>query len=140
MKTGNATAAHDVNMHQMRFTVLLALSAAGLITAQEQKHFITAPLNGGRQVRMTADEIERMGQYPSPVHLKGRVEIQTPACLPVGKNKKLVCDGVMILRADKATYYEDSGQIEAQGSVTVVPLYHEPAKTVRRAGTGGEAN
>jgi hypothetical protein len=118
-------------MHQMRFTVLVALLATGLVTGQEQKHFITAPLSGGRMVRMSANDIERMGEYPSPIHLKGGVEIQTPACLPIGKNRKLVCDGVMILRADEATYHEDSGQIEAQGSVTVVPLYHEPSKGVR---------
>src|SRR5579863_1712746 len=115
----------------MRFTVLIALLAAALVTGQERKQVTTAPLNGGRQVRMTADEISRMGEYPSAIHLKGGVEIKTPACLPVGKNGKLICDGVMILRADEATYHEDSGQIEAQGSVTVVPLYREPAKKVR---------
>jgi len=115
----------------MKFTVLIALLAAALVTGQEQKQFTTAPLNGGREVRMTANEIARIGEYPSAIHLKGGVEIRTPACLPVGKNGKLICDGVMILRADEATYHEDSGQIEAQGSVTVVPLYHEPVKKVR---------
>jgi hypothetical protein len=115
----------------MRFTVLIGLLATALVTGQEQKQLTTAPLNGGREVRMTADEIARMGEYPSAIHLKGGVEIKTPACLPVGKNRELICDGVMILRADEATYHEDSGQIEAQGTVTVVPLYHEPAKKVR---------
>jgi len=111
----------------MKLTVLVALLATGLVTAQEQKHLTTAPLSGGREVRMSANDIARTGEYPALIHLKGAVEIRTPACLPVGKNRSLVCDGVMILRADEATFHEDSGQIEAQGAVTVVPLFHEQA-------------
>ena len=87
---------------------------------------IVAPVNGApRPASLSANEIERGGHYPSIVHLKGAVEIKSPVCLSVGKPGKPICDGSMILRADEATYHEDTGQIEAAGSVTVTPLRHE---------------
>jgi hypothetical protein len=85
---------------------------------------VTVAANGERPTTMTAFEIERIGQYPSAVHLKGAVEIKSPVCFRVGKRGELVCDGEMILRADEATFHEDSGQIEARGAVTVIPLRH----------------
>jgi hypothetical protein len=30
----------------------------------------------------------------------------------------------MILRAEEATFHEDTGRIEAHGAVTVIPLQH----------------
>ena len=110
----------------MRLTILASLIFAGFAIGQGRKHFMTAPMSGGRNVMMTANNITRLGQYPAGIQLSGEVEIKTPACLPLGKEGKLMCDGAMIVRSDEATYHEESGQIEAKGSVTIVPLYHEP--------------
>jgi lipopolysaccharide assembly outer membrane protein LptD (OstA) len=60
--------------------------------------------------------IEREGDYPAVIHLKGRVEIKTPVCTKEGV---LHCDGYVVLRADQADLQEDSGQIEARGNVRV---------------------
>jgi len=98
------------------------------LIGQEQKHLIAVPLNGGRAASLTALNIERGGQYPSAIHLKGAVEIKMPVCLPIGRHGRMTCDGSMILRSDEATYHEDSGEIEARGAVTVVPLRHEMAR------------
>ena len=85
---------------------------------------MTVAVSGGRPTTLTAFEIERVGHYPSAVHLKGAVEIKSPVCFRVGKRGELVCDGEMIVQADEATFHEDSGQIEARGAVTVIPLRH----------------
>ena len=87
---------------------------------------MTVAANGEWPTTLTAFEIERVGQYPSAVHLKGAVEIKSPVCFRVGKRSELQCDGEMILKADEATFHEDSGQIEARGAVTVVPRRHAP--------------
>ena len=89
----------------------------------ELKHILVAPKNGGRTVSLAALSIERGGSYPSVIHLLGNVEIKTPVCIPVGP--KSVCDGEMILRADRAEFHEDSGKIDAHGDVTVTPLRHK---------------
>ena len=87
---------------------------------------MTTAINAEWPTTLTAFEIERVGQYPSAVHLKGAVEIKSRVCFRVGKRGELVCDGEMILQADEATFHEDTGQIEARGAVTVVPLRHAP--------------
>src|SRR4051794_11271099 len=115
----------------MRRTLLVSLAFAGLAPGQAQMHLTSAPLSGGRQVTMAADEITRTGDYPSTVHLKGAVEIRTPVCLSATENSKPLCDGQTIVRSDEATFHEDTGQIEAKGSVTVVPLFHEPRAAAR---------
>jgi hypothetical protein len=43
---------------------------------------VTVAANGGRPITLTAFEIERVGQYPSAVHLKGGVEIKTRCVSP----------------------------------------------------------
>lgn len=105
----------------MRYAVLVFLCFGCVAGAQEQKHMMTAVVNAEWPTTLTAFEIERVGQYPSAVHLKGAVEIKSPVCFRVGKkHRELVCNQ-MILRADEATFHEDSGQIEARGTVTVIP-------------------
>jgi hypothetical protein len=91
----------------------------------EVKHLTVPTLNGNRAVSMSALNVERGVEYPSVIRLNGNVEIRTPVCLPVGPENKLVCDGYMILRADEATFHEDTGAIEAHGNVSVIPLQHE---------------
>ena len=100
--------------------------ATGQDAISQQKHLTIAPQNGTRPVALTARSIERGVEYPSIVRLKGNVEIKTPVCLPVGKQGKLICDGEMIVRADEAQVHEDTGEIEPNGHVTVVPLRHKP--------------
>ena len=97
----------------------------GLASAQEQKHVTAAPVRGSLPAILSADNIERDGTYPSIVRLSGKVRIKTPVCLPPGANRKLVCDGYMIVTADEATFDEVSGEIQAHGAVKVVPLFRE---------------
>ena len=97
-------------------------------SASEQKHLTVPTLNGRFPVQASALSIERGVTYPSIVEMKGNVEIKTPVCLPVGKGGKLICDGEMIVRADEAKLHEDTGEIEAKGSVFVTPLRHEPKR------------
>jgi len=102
----------------------LALFSAPLC-GQEQKQLSVTPIGGLQAATVKANQIERGSHYPSVIHLTGGVEIKTPVCLPTGAQGKLICDGYMILRADEASYHEDSGRIDARGSVSVIPLLHE---------------
>ncbi len=105
--------------------LLVLVLLAGTLIGQEQKQLSIAIVGAPRPSLVRANEIERGTGYPALIHLKGGVEIKTPVCLPTGLQGKVICDGSMILRADEATYHEDSGRIEARGSVTVIPLVHE---------------
>ncbi len=69
--------------------------------------------------RLPRSGIEREGDYPAVIHLKGSVEIKTPVCTKEGQGSALHCDGYVVLRADQADLREDSGQIEARGNVRV---------------------
>src|SRR5580698_1476301 len=109
----------------MGYRLLVLLFVAALVSDQE-KHVIVAPVNGAHTNILDANEIEgSANQYPSAVHLKGSVVVRIPVCLASGENGKSVCDGFTILRADEATYHEDTGEIEATGSVRLTPLCHE---------------
>jgi hypothetical protein len=68
---------------------------------------------------VAALEIEREGEYPAILHLKGRVEIKTPVCVNTGPGNAMHCAGYIVLHADAADFHEDSGQTEARGNVTV---------------------
>ncbi len=68
---------------------------------------------------VAALEIEREGEYPAILHLKGRVEIKTPVCVNAGPGNAMHCAGYVVLHADAADFHEDSGQTEARGNVTV---------------------
>lgn len=57
----------------MRCALLVLFSCVA--GAQEPKHMMTVAANGEWPTTLTAFEIERVGQYPSVVHLKGAVEI-----------------------------------------------------------------
>jgi hypothetical protein len=111
----------------MRYVALTLLLFSGYSNAQERKHIVAAPLNG-RPVLLAANDIVRTGAYPSTIHLTGGVEVKSPVCLATGKNGKVICDGYMLLRADEATYHEDTGEIQASGAVSVSPLLHEGKK------------
>ena len=69
----------------MRYAVLVFLCFGCAALGQEQKHILTVAVNGKFPTTLTALDIERVGQYPSAVHLKGAVEIKSPVCLPFGK-------------------------------------------------------
>jgi hypothetical protein len=110
-------------------TILLFVTIPPLTTGQEKeaaelKHVTTTPLNAMRPASMAALSIERGTQYPSVIRLKGTVEIKTPVCIPVGKKGAPVCDGDMIVRSDEAEFHEDTGEIQAHGSVQITPLRH----------------
>lgn len=111
-------------------TTLLLCIIAVPTTAQENmaelKHLIAPLLNGSRPASLTAVSIEHGLEYPTVISMKGRVEIQTPVCLPVGKKGAVVCDGEMIVHADEAEFHEDTGEIQARGNVQIIPLRHKP--------------
>jgi hypothetical protein len=88
------------------------------------KHVTVPTLHGVRPVSLSAVSIERGATFPSVVELKGSVEIRTPVCLPGKRKGELICDGETVVRADEATFHEDTGEIEARGNVTVTPLRH----------------
>jgi lipopolysaccharide assembly outer membrane protein LptD (OstA) len=60
-----------------------------------------------------ADSIERPVRFPSTIRLKGNVQITTK----IGVGDKPARLMIMMLRADEADYHEDTGEIEARGSV-----------------------
>lgn len=110
----------------MRIVICLFLGLVSLLSAQEPLHLVVA-LAAGPRVSLTANSMERDGDYPSTIRMTGSVEIKSQVCLPVGADGKLICDGYMILRAESATFHEATGQIEASGSVSITPLQHERA-------------
>ena len=60
-----------------------------------------------------ADSIERPVRFPSTIRLKGNVQITTK--IGVGDAPARLM--IMMVRADEADYHEDTGEIEARGSV-----------------------
>ena len=120
-------------MKMMAFALGIVVGLAGSVaiilgqgTNSDLKHLMVPIQNGGgNPVRLSARSVERGVTYPSVVELKGNVEIQTPVCLPVGRGRKLICDGNMVVHADEAKLHEDTGEIEATGTVIVIPLRHE---------------
>ena len=112
----------------MKFPVFAVAMICSLAECQDLKYLIVPTANGNRAVSISALNVERGVEYPSVIRLSGNVEIKTPVCLPVGEDRAFVCDGYMILRADEATFHEDTGAIEAHGNVSVTPLAHEHKK------------
>ena len=104
---------------------LIAIALCTLpLTAQQYpagqlKHLSIPTLTSVRPVSAAALEIEREPQFPSIIHLKGKVEIRTPVCVVVPAKNAHMCGGYVVVRADEADLHEDSGQIDPRGSVTV---------------------
>jgi len=96
---------------------LLTLAKAQNLNS-ELKHVIV-PLNSTRWVSLAAVNIERGVEYPSVVSLKGNVEMKVPVCVSDGTEFGRICDGQMIVRADEAQVHEDTGEIEAHGTVVI---------------------
>ena len=89
------------------------------------KHVTVPAFEGNRGATITALSIEREVDSPAVYHLKGSVTIKVPVCLPVGKNRALVCDGYRLLTADEADFHSDTGEVSARGNVHLSPLLHE---------------
>jgi hypothetical protein len=103
----------------------MGLAALAQDNPESMKHVMVAPQSGtaNGQATVSARSIERGVGYPSVIRLKGDVEIRTPVCFKTGKSTdETVCYGYTVVRADEAEYHEDTGEIEAHGKVTVVPL------------------
>lgn len=90
----------------------------------ELKNLIAVPMNSSRPVSLIALSIDHSLKYPRVISMKGKVEIKTPVCLPVGKHNATVCDGDMVVHADEAEFNEDTGEIQARGNVEIIPLRH----------------
>jgi hypothetical protein len=101
--------------------LIICASAIGQDATSELKHTVV-PLNGTRWVSAAAVSVERTGDYPGVVSLKGKVEMKVPVCVPAGKDYGRTCDGEMVVRADEARVREDTGEIEANGHVVITQL------------------
>lgn len=102
-------------MRLLGLAVTILISSIGLlprVVGQDAavgtvNQIMVAPLHGARGgARLAALNIERGVSYPSVVHLKGRVEIRANG---------------YILHADEADYDENTGEVEARGTVRVTP-------------------
>lgn len=83
------------------------------VPAPERLHVMaTGPSN---RVMLEADNIERGAAYPSVIQLKGNVQIKAKAVVQESPLSLMV----MVVRADEASYHEDTGEIEARGNVHV---------------------
>ena len=107
----------------LRFLAAIAVCTLGL-SAQDYpsgqlKRLSVPTTNNVSPMSVAALGIEREGDYPALIHLKGSVEIKTPVCTKEGAGNVLHCDGYVVVRADQADLQEDSGQIEARGNVRV---------------------
>ena len=87
--------------------------------AGQRKHLSIPTATHVRPISVSALNVERELQYPSIIHLSGSVEIRTSVCVAAGSGSGQRCDGYVVLHADKADFYEDSGRIQASGTVTV---------------------
>jgi len=109
--------------------VLLCTLTLSFCTALAQdpnlKHVTVPAIEGNKSATLTALSIEREVDNPALYHLKGSVVIKAPVCLPVGRNRALVCDGYRLLTADEADFHSDTGEVDARGSVHLTPLLHE---------------
>ena len=107
----------------LRFLAAMAICTLGL-SAQDYpsgqlKRLSVPTTNNASPMSVAALGIEREGDYPALIHLKGSVEIKTPVCTKEGQGSALHCDGYVVVRADQADLREDTGQIEARGTVRV---------------------
>jgi lipopolysaccharide assembly outer membrane protein LptD (OstA) len=85
----------------LAFASAIAMASAGQVNpAAERKHVMIATPDGPN-ISLTATAIQRQA---SIVQLRGNVEIRTRD---------------MILRADEANYNQNTGEIEADGSVRI---------------------
>jgi lipopolysaccharide assembly outer membrane protein LptD (OstA) len=103
----------------MRAVLCVVLTCQFSVLCQEnqQKHLQISSPDGGPGISLAALNIERdisKASYSPAIELKGNVEIRTALC-----GHEVPARKMMVLRADVATYHEDSGQIEASGNVRV---------------------
>jgi lipopolysaccharide assembly outer membrane protein LptD (OstA) len=120
---GNSLAGRSVTRPMKWFLALAGTAAVALLAqtgpARGIKHLWVPTSTSVRPSSVSAAEVEREGDYPAVIHLKGSVEIKTPVCVASGPQDSQICDGYVVLHADAADFHEDSGQIEARGNVTV---------------------
>jgi lipopolysaccharide assembly outer membrane protein LptD (OstA) len=91
----------------LSFVGICLSTAFGQNSAGELKH-VTLVSNQGKRgpVNAAALEVVKGATYPSIAHLKGNVEIRANG---------------FILHAEQADYDEQTGEIKASGSVSVMP-------------------
>jgi hypothetical protein len=75
-------------------------------TPVEVKHVTVSTLHGPHGGTVSGNSIEREPSCPSVVHARGQVEIKVSG---------------VIVRADEADYDEDTGEVEAHGTIKVEP-------------------
>jgi lipopolysaccharide assembly outer membrane protein LptD (OstA) len=89
--------------------------------SQDDNFHLRIGTPNGVVLNLTASSMQRdVNAAPSVVHLKGNVEIKT-CCTGAGAQPRQY----MVLRADEASYNDQTGEIEARG---VVRVTFEPPK------------
>ena len=101
------------------FAICILTLTAQDYPAGQMKRLTVPTKTNVNPISVAALAIEREGDYPAIIHLKGSVEIKTPVCVKPGQGSVLHCDGYIVLHADQADFHEASGQVEARGNVTV---------------------
>jgi hypothetical protein len=79
---------------------------------------------------VAALSIVRVGEpLHSSIHLKGDVETKVPFCVSQGARRP-VCDGYMVIHADRADFQEDTGEITniENATMTRLPRTQRPVK------------
>jgi lipopolysaccharide assembly outer membrane protein LptD (OstA) len=94
----------------MKLLIAVGIMAQLVSAPQTQK----LNLNVG-SATIQAESIERPVQFPSIIRLKGNIQIDTKIIAQHAPVSLLI----MVVRADEADYHEDTGEIEARGSVQV---------------------
>lgn len=101
------------------------VAACGCVALSQEtdgkKHLNIVPQNGSRPLSASATTIVRDMKYPSSVHLSGSVEIVMPMCYRPAPGQALTCPSETVLTSDNVVVHEDTGEIEASGSVRVIP-------------------
>jgi lipopolysaccharide assembly outer membrane protein LptD (OstA) len=112
-------------MFRNRWLLVAAFAAFSCLALSQEtggRKFLRIPSQSGSQsFSASATNISREEKYPSSVHLSGDVEIIVPMCYRAAPGEPLSCPSEMALTGDSVVVHEDTGEIEATGSVRVIP-------------------
>jgi hypothetical protein len=112
-------------MKKGRLLPVAVVTCACLALSQEtdgRKHLKIPVASGSAPLSASATSILRDMKYPSSVHLSGSVEIIMPMCYRPAPEQSLTCPREMVLTGDNVVVHEDTGEIEASGTVRVIPI------------------
>jgi hypothetical protein len=88
----------------------------------ERKHLTVPSASDTIPLRVSAMNVSREAKYPSSIRLSGNVEIVVPMCYRQASGQPLTCPTETVITGDSAVLREDTGEIEASGTVHVTPF------------------